>query len=64
MKSIFDYSRPYQFLFDFDAQIFRYCAKKSGNLSNAPTTPTRDIEKYSQIKCILICIECNILDGR
>ena len=36
-----------QFLFDSDAQNFKYCKKKSSNFSDAPTTPTRDVEKYS-----------------
>ena len=63
MKSILDNWRPYQFLFDSDAQNFKYCTKKSRNFSHAPTTPSRDVEKYSQATCILICIECNIFDG-
>ena len=73
MKSILDNWRPYQFLFDSDAQNFRYCTKKSPNFSHAPTTATRDVEKFShtrdvekfsQTQCILICIGCNIFDGR
>ena len=64
MKSLLDNWRPYQFLFNYDAQNFRCCTKKSRNFSHAPTTPTRDVKKYSQTRWILISIECNIFDGR
>ena len=63
MKSVLDNWRSYIFLFDSDAQNFKYCTKKSRNFSHAPTTPTRDVEKYSQTTCILICIEYKIFDG-
>ena len=63
MKSILDNWRPYQFSFYSDSQNFWYCTKKSRNFSHAPTSPTKDVEKYSQIMCILICIECNLFDG-
>ena len=62
-ESILDNWCAYQFLFDSDAQNFRYCRKKSCNFSHALTTPTRDVEKYSQTTWILIYIECNIFDG-
>ena len=63
MKSVLDNWRSYIFLFDSDAQNFKYCTKKSRNFSHAPTTPTRDVEKYSQTTCILIGIEYKVFDG-
>ena len=63
MKSTLDNWFPNQFLFDSDAQNFRYCTKKSRNFLHALTTLTRDIEKCSQATCILICINCDIFDG-
>ena len=64
MKIILDNWRPYQFLFDSDAHNFRYCTNKSRNFSHALPTPTRYVEKYSQTRCIMICIKCDIFDGR
>ena len=45
-------------------RILDIAQKKSRNFSHALTTPTRDVKKYSQATCILICIKCDILDGR
>ena len=63
MKSILDNWCRYHFLFDSDAQNFRYYTKKSRNSSHVHTTPSRYVEKYSQTTWILIYIEYNIFDG-
>ena len=43
MKSILENQHPSQFSFDSDPQNFRYCPKKSSNLSHGPIAPNRDV---------------------